>query len=203
MRRLVVPLVACALAVCPLPPGGGERFYAALWYPHVQPLLTAASNLTPFAWLDVLIVVGGAAVLATSARVWRHTRGGVWRRAGWVALHLLQAAAAIYLAFLLLWGFNYRRTPAAERLQVSRDRLTADRLARLGALATARVNALYEPARDQARVAGESIVGGLAPAFARAETALGSGWHITPGRPKSSLVGRTFSLSGVDGMVNP
>jgi hypothetical protein len=203
MRRLILPLVACVLALTPVPPARVEQFYAAHWYPKLQPQLTGASNLTPFAWLDVVIVIAGAAVLAASVRAWRKTRGGRWRRAGCVAIRVLQSASVIYLAFLLLWGFNYRRTPAAERLQVSRDRLTSERLARLGVLATKRVNALYDPSRDEARLAGEPLIAALAPAFARAEAALGSGWHIRPGRPKSSLVGRMFPVSGVDGMVNP
>ena len=203
MRRLILPLVACLLALSPVPQARVEQFYAAQWYPTLQPLLTGASNVSPFAWLDVLLVVTGAAVLVASVRAWRQTRGGRWRRAGSVTLCLLRAASVIYLAFLLLWGFNYRRTPAVERLQVSRARMTSERLARLGALATRRVNALYDPSRDAARLAGEPVSAALAPAFAQAEAALGSGWHITPGRPKSSLVGRTFPLSGVDGMVNP
>ena len=34
-----------------------ERVYAAGWYPHLQPLLTRASNAVPFAWLDPLVVL--------------------------------------------------------------------------------------------------------------------------------------------------
>ena len=203
MRRLVLPLVASVLALAPLPHDLVERFYATGWYPHVQPLITRASNVVPFAWLDLLVLLIGAAVLAASARAWRYTRGSRWRRTAGIVLLLAQAAAALYVTFLVVWGLNYRRAPAADRLQVARDRVTPARLARLGVFSAARVNALHDPARDDARLTGEPRTAARAPAFARAEGILGSTWHVTPGRPKVSLIGRAFPLSGVDGMINP
>ena len=47
------------------------------------------------------------------------------------------------------------------------------------------------------------LVATMAPAFAQAQGLLGSRWRVTPGRPKASFIGRTFPLSGVDGMINP
>jgi hypothetical protein len=203
MRRIVLPLVACALALAPVPPGGVERFYAVAWYPSVQPLVTRASNVVAFAWLDPLVAFAAIAVWLAAVRRWRRVRGRAWRRALAAAFVVVEAAAAVYIAFLIVWGLNYRRMPAAQRLQVSRERVTAVRLARLGTLAAARVNGLHDPARNVARLGGEPLVAVLAPAFARAESAIGSSWHITPARPKASLIGRTFPLSGVDGMINP
>ena len=128
MRRLVLPLVASALAFVPLPAALVERVFAAGWYPQVQPLLTRASNAVAFAWLDPLVVFVVAAVLIGAARAWRRAAG--WRRMANVLLLLLQVAAALYVAFLLLWGFNYRRAHAGERLQVSPARVTPERLVR-------------------------------------------------------------------------
>jgi hypothetical protein len=120
-----------------------------------------------------------------------------------VLLLLLLVGAVLYVAFLLLWGFNYRRAPAGERLQVSPARITAERLARFASRAVAQVNALHDPVRSDARLTGDALVVRLAPAFARAEGLLGSTWRMTPGHPKASFIGRTFPLSGVDGMMNP
>ena len=203
MRRLVLPLIACALALAAIPQQPVERFYAARWYPHLQPLVTGASNAVPFAWLDVLVVLVPAAVLVAAAHTWRRAPGRWWSRGAAAALVFAQAAAVLYVAFLVLWGLNYRRLPAADRLQVASERVTPARLARLGTLAVTRVNALHDPARKDAGLTGEPLIAAMHPAFARAEQMLGSGWHVTPGRPKVSLIGRTFPLSGVDGMINP
>jgi hypothetical protein len=203
MRRLVLPLVASALALAPVPAAVVERLYAAGWYPHLQPLLTRASNTVPFAWLDPLALLAAAAVLMVAWRAWRRAGPAWWRRLANALLVLLQAGAALYVAFLVLWGFNYHRAPAAERLQVSPPRVTAERLGRLTSRAIAQVNALHDPARNPAELTGDVLVATMAPAFARAEGLLGSTWRMTPGRPKSSLIGHTFALSGVDGMMNP
>jgi hypothetical protein len=203
MRRLVLPLVACALAFVPMPHDLVERLYARGWYPHLQPLLTRASNAVPFAWLDPFILVLAAAVLIGSGRIWRRTAGARWRRTATVILFLVQFASAVYILLLIVWGFNYRRAPTVERLQISPARITPERLALVGTLATGRVNALYGSARSNAPITADALITIMSPAFARAEESLGSTWHVTPGRPKVSLTARTFPLSGVDGMVNP
>jgi hypothetical protein len=203
MRRLVLPFAACAVALAPIPHQVVERFYATRWYPHLQPLVTGASNAVPFAWLDLLAVLVPAALLVAAMHAWRRASGRWWSRAAAVVLLVAQAAAGLYLAFLMVWGFNYRRPPAADRLQVARERVTRARLAALGTLAVMRVNALHHPARTDARLTGEPLLAAMRPAFARAERMLGSTWRVTPGRPKASLIGRTFPLSGVDGMINP
>jgi hypothetical protein len=203
MRRLGLPLVAVVLAWTPLPPALVERFYATVWYPRLQPVVTGASNTMAFAWLDPLAVLAVGVVVAAVIRAWRRAAGGVLRRGGAVVLLVAQVGAALYLVFLLAWGLNYRRAPPAERLEVSRDRVTPERLARLGRASLARVNALYDPGRSVARLGGAPLIADLAPAFAGAERALGSGWQAVPGRPKSSIVARVFPLAGVDGMINP
>ena len=203
LRRLGLPLAAAVLAWTPLPPAFVERVYATIWYPRVQPVLTAASNTVAFAWLDPLALLTIGVVVATLIRTWRRAAGGVVRRSAGVVVLIAQVAAALYLVFLLAWGLNYRRLPPAERLAVSRERVTPERLERLGRASLVRVNELYERSRSLDRLGGEPLIADLAPAFAAAERALGSGWHTAPGRPKHSLVARFFPLAGVDGMINP
>jgi hypothetical protein len=203
MRRLVLPLAALALALVPLPADVVERVYAGGWYPHLQPLLTRASNAVAFAWLDPSIVLTATAMVVVAARAWRRARGAWCRRTGTVVLVLLQVGAAVYLAFLLLWGFNYRRAPAVERLQVSPEGVTAARLGQLASRAVAHVNALHDPARRDEQLTGDALLATMATPFAAAQRLLGSTWRARPGRPKASFIGRMFPLSGVDGMMNP
>jgi hypothetical protein len=203
MRRLALPIAAVGLALMPLPPAPVERLYATTWYPRLQPLLTGASNTVSFAWLDPLVVLAVGVVVAAAVRSWRRAAAGVVRRGVTVVLLVAQVAAVLYLVFLVAWGLNYRRAPSAERLEVSRDRVTSDRLERLGRASLVQINHLYDPGRGLTRLRGERLVADLAPAFAEAERVLGSGWHAAPGWPKTSILARVFPLAGVDGMINP
>ena len=158
MRRLCLPVLACVLALAPVPAPAVEHLYSARVYPHLQPLVTRASNTVPVACLDLLVVMVGAGMLVGGVRAWRRTRGRGARTRDMVLL-LAQCAAATYIVFLFVWGFNYRRAPADERMQVSRDRVTSERLERLGTLAVARVNALYDPARQRRPARGRVTAG--------------------------------------------
>ncbi len=52
-------------------------------------------------------------------------------------------AAALYLAFLVMWGFNYRRVPLAEKLQFDAAGVSAEGTRSLAMTTVDRVNALY------------------------------------------------------------
>ena len=59
------------------------------------------------------------------------------------------AAAIVYLVFLGLWGFNYRRVPMEQRLSVVPESPTREAVMKLGMTAAARLNALYDEAHRQ------------------------------------------------------
>jgi hypothetical protein len=202
MRGAGMTLLAAALAIVPIPPRAVERVYASGLYPVLQPALTWTSNRVPFAWLDLFIAAVAVWLVVTTARSWRGS-GSRSRRAVRVVLAWAQLAAVLYLMFLLLWGFNYRRVTGAERFQVEIGRVTHPRLSALGRLAVARLNDRRPAVRDDARLAPAVLVSDLAPAFARAEFVVGTTWRAVPGIPKWSVIGQAFPWAGVDGMVNP
>ena len=103
----------------PLPQTTIERWFSTGLYPALQRQITPLSNMLPFAVLDVLAVAGGAAIVTAIVRAaYAATRAWhlvpVFRALG----NLGVSAALVYLAFLTLWGLNYRRVPIAERLVV-------------------------------------------------------------------------------------
>src|ERR1044071_2485837 len=109
---MLLGLVAVAFAafIIPLPAVAVERVYSGLIYPPVQRTLTSLSNLVPVALFDVLIVGFPAVwgVLAVRDIVGSRRR---LQAAGRWGLRTLAAAALLYLAFLMIWGLNYRRLP--------------------------------------------------------------------------------------------
>jgi hypothetical protein len=198
---MVAAATVCALA--PISPSLVERWYSTAIYPRIQQLLTPFSNLVPFAWFDVLTI--GGAVLLVVALVGGIRRARQARR--WSLLwgtigHIVTVAAAAYLVFLVLWGFNYRRVPMSQRLVVDRAAPSADAVVALGRQAVQELNALYAAAhagRDTDSWSDEELRDG----FDRVQGFLSDAAHSVPGRLKQTIYGPYFRWTSVDGMVNP
>src|SRR5207249_1884761 len=106
--------LALAGALVPIPAWLVERWYSLGIYPLLQHVLTPASNLLPFPLFDVLWVAVTSAFAATT---YRCIRAGGWRAGGLrLAVLVARGVAIIYLAFLAIWGLNYRRMPLIEKL---------------------------------------------------------------------------------------
>ena len=132
LLSLTLVIAAAAAALAPVSPVFVERWYSTGVYPHAQRLVTPLSNLVPFAWLDVLSIVAVAWLGRLWWRALRRAGGPRLPRAARAVLATLAAGAAVYLVFLTLWGFNYRREPIARKLVLdARAPTTADVL-RLG-----------------------------------------------------------------------
>ncbi len=136
-----VGVLALVAAVVQVPRALVERWYSIGFYPHVQHVLTPISNLLPFAWFDIIVTAAVAAALFALIRAARDA----WRtRRPAIVLatlgHLAAVAAALYLVFLILWGFNYRRIPMEERLMLDRGAPTPDAVMELGLKAVMKCN---------------------------------------------------------------
>jgi len=195
--------VALALAFVPLPQATVERLYSAHLYGALQPRLTSLSNHAPFALLDLLIITTAMAWVGLFARDLRD-----WRDPGKPLQAVLRAAvrtmvwsAGAYLAFLLLWGLNYRRVRLVEALPFDAARVTRDAVAQAATIAVDRANALHDPGRPDEAAA--SIDPALAGALNDALTDIGRPHTIVPARPKASLLDPYFTRAGVDGMTDP
>jgi hypothetical protein len=202
--RLAVIVTAAVAALAPLPAPLVERVYARTIFPRLQPLVTALSNIFPFALFDVLILT--VAVLV----VWWVARAiGVARRKGWLlttARLMLGAAAlagAAFLVFLLAWGLNYRRQPLSASLDFDARRVTADAARRLAADVVARLNALHGPAHAAGWPAAGAVDAALAASLRDVQRTLGLRPTVVAGRPKRTLLDPYFIRAGVAGMTDP
>jgi hypothetical protein len=197
----VLAAVVCALV--PASPSVVERWYSAGFYPRLQRLLTPASDLIPFALFDLLTV--GAVVVVLWA-VFRSVKRARQARRFSIVLATLAniavAAAAAYLIFLLIWGFNYRRVSMLQRLVFDRAAPGAESARALGEQAVRELNGLYEAAHaggDTPPWRDES----MRAAFDRVQGFLSDGPRAVPGRLKATIYGPYFRWTSVDGMVNP
>ena len=196
--------LALVLAFAPIPPEAIERWFSSGLYPIIQRAVTPATNAMPLAVFDLVLV---AAVVATAVALARGVRAA-WRTRSPKPLlitlgHAAAAAAAVYLVFLAGWGFNYRRIPMSERLNVARGTPSAEDVLQLGLRAVGEMNRLYEPAHRAGWPADESNDRELRAAFVEVQRELGDAAPAVPGRLKGTIFGPYFRWVGVDGMINP
>ena len=194
-------------AVAPTPAAWIEQAYSRQWYLAWQNVVTRVSSLVGFSLLDLLavIVFAGLAVCW-----WRELRGsgpGLRRRAAAtvrMTFRTVALAAALYLAFLAMWGLNYRREPLTAKLDYDAARISPDALASLAAESVDRLNALHAPAHAAAPwPAFDELPVRLGPAFEQVQRRLGAGRTAVAGRPKATLLSAYFRRAGIDGMLSP
>jgi hypothetical protein len=196
-----VLIVAVIAAIVPFPAVLVEKYYSRGLYVPLQRLVTAVSNLAPFALFDAVILLTAGWWLTRLAGDLRQHRGG--RRAlGRVLARTATVAALLYLAFLAMWGWNYRRVPLVEQFAFDVSAVTPAAARELALAAVTALNVLHAPAH-RSGFADFGPEGDLAAAFARTQRGLGLEPQARPGRPKRSLLDRYFVSAGVAGMTDP
>jgi hypothetical protein len=199
-----VVIAALVAAFLPIPGSAIERGFSNSIYPPVQRVVTTLTNALPFALFDLLLILGVIAVgrvLGRAVRDMHRTRGLM---PGLRAIrHLGVAGAIVYLVFLAMWGFNYRRLPMADRLIVTPELPGAEAVVRLGLQAVSSMNALHGRAHAQGWSGDEWQDPQFRRAFESVQRALSDAPPPVAGRLKATVVGPYFRWTGVDGMVNP
>jgi hypothetical protein len=202
--RLIVVALAASAAFLPLPAALVERVFSQGFYPWLQPGLTRCSNKVPFALFDVLLAAG-LLVLAnvTNHAIGRWRRGERTRALVKAAQRLVTWSALVYLAFLALWGLNYRRVPLREKLDFRAERASAAALRALTEQAVSELNTLHDTAHRAGWPPWQGLPTELGDAFRRTERELGARWQAVPGVPKWSVLTLYFERAGVEGMTDP
>jgi hypothetical protein len=204
VAALAVVVTAAAAAVVPLPHAGIERLYSTGAYPVLQRSITALSNRIPFALIDVLLLSAIVGWLAAAAIEVRRALRLEPARAAWrLAVRTVVTAAVLYLGFLALWGFNYRRLPLEEKLVFDKQAVTPQAARALAATAVSRVNGLHERAYASGWPDDSVVESSLAKAFSSVERDLGAPGTTVPGRPKLTLLDWYFRPAAVAGMTDP
>jgi Protein of unknown function (DUF3810) len=200
--RLALVVVAVAGALLPLPPGFVERWYSSGVYLTMQPVVTGFSNQVSFALFDLVVL--GVATLWIVAMAWdRFGRSLGWGSVFWRALlRTMTWAAVLYIAFLAVWGLNYRRVPLWRKVPFDASRVSPERAQALLGVTVDRLNALHDPAHAVGW-RGAPVDAHLADAFARAIVRVGVVRAVRPGRPKVTVFQWYFRRAAVEGLTDP
>jgi hypothetical protein len=200
--RIATVVAAGVAASVTVPPTVIERLYSGNAYLAIQHLVTAGSNRVRFALFDI-----GLASVATAwlAFAWRDVRDARPRSRAVVPLLVRSVVwgAALYLAFLAMWGLNYRRVPLREKLPYAESAVTRDALVAATRTTIDRLNALHAVAHAAGWPPGDAIDPSLAAGFARAAGDLHLSRSVRLARPKASMLDWYFRRSGTDGMTDP
>lgn len=197
-------LLAFLVATAKIPAVDIERVYTGGVYAWMNATFVPLSNAVPFAVGDLeaalvaLLVIGGWIALL------RRGRGARWLTVLELVAHTAALAAAIVIAFNLLWGWNYRRVPVAGRVDYAASRVNARSVSAFADRIAAILNDDVGPAH--ARMRSES------PAAMRAElrrdflpvvARLGDAWPVAVTVPKTTLAERLYEMAGVGGQYDP
>ncbi|HKF68304.1 MAG TPA: DUF3810 family protein, partial [Vicinamibacterales bacterium] len=107
------------------------------------------------------------------------------------------------LAFLALWGLNYRRLPLERKLGFDAGALTPDAARATTMVAVSRVNELYANAHASGWPQSNRVDPSLAGAFSSVSRDLNGSGQTVPGRPKHTLLNLYFRPAAVDGATDP
>jgi hypothetical protein len=165
----------------------------------MQPVVTRLSNLVPFGLFDLLIVVILAAWFLLAIGDFRRGRLSLVR----LVIRTATWTAVLYLAFLFLWGFNYRRVPLMDKLQFDSQAVSPDAVLALANTAVDKLNALHDPAHAMGWAGFGTVEFPLANALDLVQRQLGGTRDFVPARPKRTMLDPLFRLSAVDGMTDP
>jgi hypothetical protein len=195
---------AALVAVLPVPAPLIEQYFSAGWYPRVQQRLTPLSNLAPFAFFDLIVLaVVVVAVSMLAAGVVQARRERRLAPVPGAVARLVILAAALYLAFLAIWGLNYRRIGMADRLVLDAAPPHAAAVTQLGSQAVEELNRLHAEAHRSGWPGNEWQDEALREAFADTQRLLVDTPPAVPGRMKWTVFGPYFRWASVDGMVDP
>src|SRR5262245_51910587 len=168
--RWQIALFVAALAVgfLPVPPSVIESVYSDRLFPIYQIVATSVSNRVTFALFDALVLgVTAWWLILTIRDVLTGRRAGAWSQVPLrIVMRTVTVAAVAYVAFLVTWGFNYRRVRLEDKVQFDRSRISREAAVALAEQSVTQVNALYEDAHRTGWVPPNVIDRPLADAFA-------------------------------------
>jgi hypothetical protein len=197
-------VLSFVVASVPIPAATIEHDYANGFFAVLNVTFVPLANAVPFAVGDVeallvaVLVIGGWIVALRRAREPRV------RTVLRLLAHTAALAAAIAIAFNLLWGWNYRRAPVVARVDFATSRVTTARVSAFADRIAGILNDDVGPAHERMRTeTAEAMRAELARDFLPVVARLGDTWTPALTVPKTTLANRFYEMAGVGGQYDP
>ena len=196
--------LACAVALLPVPQATIEQLYANGLFAWMNATFVPLSNAVPFAVGDLEVALAAIALVAGWTIALRRARDSRMRTVLALLAHSAGFAAAIVLAFNLLWALNYRRAPVVERVDFDRARVTAANVSAFADRIATILNDDVLPAHERMRTETDAQMRAqLARDFVPVVTRLGDTWNVRVTVPKTTIADRLYEMAGVGGQYDP
>jgi len=189
-----------------------EAAYSRTLYPFIVGGLGVLTGWIPFSLAEVLVAACVLWFLVAALRAVIHVIRKR-RRIGNALAHgagkVLALTSVIYMAGVLLWGFNYHRVPFAESNGLDRSPPSLQELKTLCATLIDRANSLRDDVDEDAEgvmLLGTTRDGALARArqgYTRAAEVYDCLGACRPGKPKGVFLSPLLSYLGISGIYSP
>ena len=206
---LFLTLAAALSAAGARAPAAVERLYSRGVYPALSSVLSCVSGAVPISVAEVCLFAAAVLLVRRALRLTRQGRELGWRPALGICIgDLTLVAGGLALAFVLLWGLNYRRLPFATSAGLDASPATADELHDLAAALAGRANELREGLAED----GQGVMttkGGARSVLERTKAGFdeaGAHYPTLRGscvRPKPLLLSEALSWLGLTGIYSP
>jgi hypothetical protein len=181
-----------------------ERHYSNGYYPHIDAVLRSFAQPLPFSLGDALAVVFvvtlGTWLFDTTRDAFRRRRLGKIAVAG---LRICSILAVIFIWFMIAWGYNYGRVPAASKIIVDNSRTNEDSVAAFADRVVDELDANAEAAHAVKVPSVAEMGAGLTPTFEAAIHRLGDEASYSAPPIKPTVFQLVMTASGSDGFMDP
>lgn len=208
LQRKIASIIASSLLIFLIfqlkrYPNSVEKYYSDIIYVQISSLLQISFNFIPFSVGDVfylvIIAVFGRLIfnLLRSVVHWR------WTLACSTALSAVLALQLLIVIFYLLWGINYFRPPAAERLGLNDSTYTQEDLIAVATLLVDSANATRARISETEYRQNNQVI--IAGAVGAVKSLGKSSVHFRTLQPnvKPSLISYLLNYLGTAGYYNP
>ena len=203
-RAVAVIALAVVVGVAPVPASWIEQIYSREVYLVGQQVLTSLSGFFSVAVLDVMAVLGLVGFIYWWVRALRvNVQESRMRIIAKMCLNTVATVAVLYLIFMVLWGFNYRRQPLVAKLDYDATRISSTGLLDFSKNTVERLNRLHGRASSTEWPTFAELPDRFGQAFSVVQRRLGGSRTAVAGRPKNTLLSPYFKRAGIDGMVSP
>lgn len=206
----VVLLIVVLRVLAAMNPEIVEHGYARSIYPRIAGVLSSVTGSMPFSLAEAVVIVLLIAALVAAARAIRRClhAPAPFRALGDSLIRTAIAASLVYLVFLLLWGFNYQRSPLASSVGLAVVAPPPGELASACAELIEQSETLRAGLPEDDK--GVAMVrGGISEVLARASLgyeALDDQWPVVAGDSvpaKRVLLSRALAYMGISGIFMP
>lgn len=187
---------------------GFPGFYFHRLYVWISLLLRQVTGWIPFSIGDLLYAAWFITAIVFFVKVCYKLIRRKWQELGGLLLAGLRFILGLYLAFMVLWGYNYQRRSLAADMQLNVKPYKVEQLQRLADTLLQQVNS-YKAALGDTMGATHPPQADSMAIFQRATAAFeqaGRRWPSLQYRHpsiKPSLYGKWLNYTGVGGYLNP